>query len=82
MWESQVKTGLDQTQVFLIESHLDTIDGLTQKLDEIDLEIKQRTSGRKDDLKIAMSVPGLGFTAATTILAEIGNLNSAKWGNI
>ena len=68
-----IKTGLYQTQVFLIESHLDTIDGLTQKLDEIDLEIKQRTSGRKDDLKIAMSVPGIGFTAATTILAEIGN---------
>lgn len=68
-----IKTGIDQTQVFLIESHLDTIDGLTQKLDKIDLEIKQRISGRKDDLKIAMSVPGIGFTAATTILAEIGN---------
>jgi len=25
-------------------------------------------------LKIAMSVPGIGFTAATTILAEIGNV--------
>jgi transposase len=71
--QAAIKTGLDQTQVFLIESHLDTIDGLTRKLDEIDLEIKQRTSGRKDDLKIAMSVPGIGFTAATTILAEIGN---------
>jgi transposase len=71
--QAAIKTGLDQTQVFLIESHLDTIDGLTQKLDEIDLEIKRRTSGRKDDLKIAMSVPGIGFTAATTILAEIGN---------
>ena len=68
-----IKTGLDQIQVFLIQSHLDTIDCLTQKLDEIDLEIKQRISGRKEDLKIAMSVPGIGFTAATTILAEIGN---------
>lgn len=68
-----VKTGLDQIQVFLIQSHLDTIDCLTQKLDDIDLEIKQRISGRKDDLQIAMSVPGIGFTAATTILAEIGN---------
>jgi len=68
-----IRTGLDQTQIFLIKSNLDTIDCLTQKLDEIDLEIKQRVSGRKDDLKIAMSVPGIGFTAATTILAEIGN---------
>jgi transposase len=68
-----IKTGLDQIQVFLIQSHLDSIDCLTQKLDEIDIEIKQRVSGRKEDLKIAMSVPGIGFTAATTILAEIGN---------
>lgn len=68
-----IKTGLDQIQVILIRSHLDTIDCLTKKLDEIDLEIKQRISGRKNDLQIAMSVPGIGFTAATTILAEIGN---------
>lgn len=68
-----IKTGLDQIQVFLIQSHLDTIDCLTQKLDDVDLEIKQRISGRKNDLQIAMSVPGIGFTAATTILAEIGN---------
>jgi len=68
-----IKTGLDQIQVFLIQSHLDTIDYLTQKLDDVDLEIKQRISGRKNDLQIAMSVPGIGFTAATTILAEIGN---------
>jgi transposase len=68
-----IKTGLDQIQVILIRSHLDTIDCITKKLDEIDLEIKQRISGRKNDLQIAMSVPGIGFTAATTILAEIGN---------
>ena len=68
-----IKTGLDQIQVFLIHSHLDSIDYLTQKLDEIDLEIKQRISRKKEDLNIAMSVPGIGFTAATTILAEIGN---------
>jgi len=54
-----IKLGLDQIQVFLIQSHLDTIDCLTQKLDEIDLEIKQRISGRKNDLQIAMSVPGI-----------------------
>jgi len=70
---SAIKIGLDQIQVFLIQSHLDTIDCLTKKLDEMDLEIKQRISGRKDDLKIVMSVPGIGFIAATTILAEIGN---------
>ena len=52
---------------------LDTIDCLTQKLDEIDLEIKQRISRKKEDLRIAMPIPGIGFVAATTILTEIGN---------
>jgi transposase len=32
-------------------------------------------AGRKDDLEIAMSMPGIGFTAASTILAEVGNYN-------
>jgi transposase len=68
-----IRTGLDGTQIFLIQSHLNTIDGLTKKLDEIDSEIKHRISGRKDDLQIAMSIPGIGFKAATTILAEVGN---------
>ena len=68
-----IRTGLDGTQIFLIQSHLNTIDGLTKKLDEIDSEIKHRISGRKEDLQIAMSVPGIGFKAASTILAEIGN---------
>ena len=68
-----IRTGLDETQIFLIPSHLNTIDGLTKKLDEIDSEIKHRISRRKDDLQIAMSVPGIGFKAATTILAEVGN---------
>ena len=52
---------------------MNMIDGLTKKLDEIDSEIKHRISRRKDDLQIAMSVPGIGFKAATTILAEVGN---------
>jgi len=68
-----IRTGLDETQIFLIQSHLNTIDSLTKKLDEIDSEIKDKISGRKRDLQIAMSVPGIGFTAAATILAEIGN---------
>ena len=50
-----IRTGLDETQIFLIQSHLNTIDGLTKKLEEIDSEIKHRISGRKDDLQIAMS---------------------------
>jgi transposase len=66
---------LDGTQIFLIliQSHLNKIDGLIKKLDEIDYEIKHRISGRREDFQIAMSVPGIRFKAASTILAEIGN---------
>ena len=70
---SAIRTGFDETQIFLIQSHLNKIDGLIKKLDEIDYEIKHRISGRREDLQIAMSVPGIGFKAASTILAEIGN---------
>jgi transposase len=70
-----IKSGLDQLQVFLIGSHLDTIDNITQHIAEIDLKIEQSIVRRKDDLETAMSMPGIGFTAASTILAEIGNYN-------
>jgi transposase len=33
---------------------------------------------RNDDLKIAMSMPGIGFIAGSTILAEIGDIRDFK----
>ena len=59
-----IKTGLDQLQVFLIGSHLDAIDNITQHIAETDLKIKQSIARRKDDLEIAMSMPGIGFTSS------------------
>jgi transposase len=32
----------------------------------------------KEDLKIAMSIPGVGFTSASTLLAEIGDIADFK----
>jgi transposase len=38
-------------------------------------EIKNRIASRRVDLKIAMSIPGIGFISASTILAEVGDFN-------
>ena len=45
---------------------------------EIEKEIVSRIRHRRSDLKIIMSVPGIGFIAAVTILAEIGNFMDFK----
>jgi transposase len=57
----------------LIESSLDLIAKIREKIDEIRNEIEARIKFRQDDLEIAMSVPGIDFLSASTILAEIGD---------
>jgi transposase len=43
------------------------------KIDGIDTDLKSKFITRLKDLKISMSIPGIEFTSAATILAEIGN---------
>jgi transposase len=64
---------LSQVQTFLIGSMLDAIDSITSKIEDIESQISARISEREEDLKIAMSIPGMGFISASTILAEIGD---------
>jgi hypothetical protein len=52
---------------------LEQIESIRRIIDELDVEIKNRIASRREDLKIAMSIPGIGFTSAVTILAEIGD---------
>ncbi|VVB64966.1 Transposase IS116/IS110/IS902 family protein [uncultured archaeon] len=47
--------------------------GVQDKINAIDMDLKRKMSTKQNDLKIAMSIPGIEFTSATTILAEIGN---------
>jgi transposase len=67
-----IKSQLEISQIFLIRQPLLLIDQIQKILDEIDDEIRNRISRRKGDLAILMSIPGMGFISATTILAEIG----------
>jgi transposase len=71
--KESVENNLDPSQNFLIENSLDLLGSVQDKIDRIDADLKRKMSTRQSDLKIAMSIPGIEFTSAATILAEIGN---------
>jgi transposase len=68
-----IQANLSTMQIFLIQSHLNTIDAITKQIAEIDSKISYLISSRNEDMKIALSIPGMGFVSASTILAEIGD---------
>ena len=68
-----IQSNLSPSQIFLIQSHLNIIDTLTKQIAEIDAKISNLISLRKEDLRIALSMPGMGIISASTILAEIGD---------
>jgi len=69
-----IQSNLSPLQVFLIQSHLDTIDVVTKQIAEIDSKISDQLFTRNNDMRIALSMPGMGFVSASTILAEIGDI--------
>jgi transposase len=71
--KESIENNLDSSQIFLIESSLDLMGHVQDKIDRIDMDLKSKIITRLNDLKIAMSIPGIEFTSAATILAEIGN---------
>ena len=68
-----IRNGLDPVQVFLIKTNLDAIDYLSEKIKLIDAEISIKVKSFEEDLRIILTVPGIGLTSAATILAEIGD---------
>ena len=73
-----IKGSLDFTQILLIRGSLEQMEAIQKRINEIRKEIKSRIAYRKEDLKIAMSIPGVGFTSASTLLAEIGDITDFK----
>ena len=71
--KESIENNLDSSQIFLIESSLDLMGSIQDNINRIDADLRKRTSSRLNDLKIAMSIPGIEFTSAVTILAEIGD---------
>lgn len=71
--KAAIENNLDPSQIFLIESSLQLMNAVQSKIAELDLDIHNKINPRLNDLKIAMSIPGIEFISATTILAEIGD---------
>jgi transposase len=71
--KESIRGSLDVTQILLIRGSLEQIESIQKRISELDNEIKIRIACRKEDLDIAMSIPGIGFTSAAIILAEIGD---------
>ena len=76
--KESIRGSLDVTHIILIRGGLEQIESIQKRIDELDKEIKARIASRKEDLRIAMSIPGIGFTAAAIILSEIGDFKDFK----
>lgn len=68
-----IKNNIDPVQVFLIKQNLDVIDEIDAKIRILDAEISMKVKPFEEDLKIVLSVPGMGLISAATILAEMGD---------
>jgi len=64
---------LDDTHIVLLRGSLEMIADIRKRIEELESEIKKRIATRANDMRIARSMPGIGFISAVTILAEIGN---------
>jgi transposase len=76
-----IQANLSPSQIFLLRSHLNTIDAVTKQITEIDAKISDQISMRNEDMRIALSMPGMGFISASTILAEIGDFRDFSSAN-
>ncbi len=75
-----VKNSIDPAKILLIRNCLELMEEIEKKIKKLDIEIKSRIVRVKEDVEIAMSIPGIAFISASAILAEIGNYRDFKNG--
>jgi len=68
-----VKGTLGAAQTFVIKECLEVIKTIDEGVENITAEIRSRMKAKEEDLNIAMSIPGIGFIAGSTVIAEIGD---------
>jgi transposase len=73
--KESLKGKLSQNDIFVIKECLDSIRFLDGKIKEFDSKINQNLKGMQKEIEILMSIPGVGFTTASAIAAEIGNID-------
>lgn len=69
-----VTNSLDPARILLIRTYLELIEKIESQIEILNKEIMNRMQKLKEELEIAMSMTGMGFTSASTILSEIGNI--------
>jgi len=72
--EEAIKGNLSESDVFLLEYCVKMVEILGSEIAEIENKIEERIKGMEKELKIVMSVVGVGKTAAQEILAEVGDI--------
>ncbi len=72
-----VRGELSQIDIWLIRECLETIDFLKRKINFLDSMINQHVEKeqKQNQMQILMTIPGISFTSASAILAEIGDIN-------
>ena len=68
-----IRNGIDPVQVFLIKANLEVIDDISKKIKILEAEIAMKVKPFEEDLEIALSLPGVGFISAATLIAEMGD---------
>ena len=76
-----IKNSLDPAQILVIRINLELMEEFQIKIKTLDTEIMSRIERMREDVEIAMSIPGIAFTSASSILAEIGNYRDFANGN-
>ena len=76
-----IKNSLDPAQILFVRNCLELMEEIQKKIKNLDTEIMSRIERLKDDIEIAMSIPGIAFTSASSILAEIGNYRDFENGS-
>ncbi len=73
--KESLKGELSQNDIFTIKECLDSIKFLDEEIKRFDSKINQNLKGMQKEMEILMSIPGIGFTTAAAIAAEIGNID-------
>ncbi|MDP2845180.1 MAG: IS110 family transposase [Candidatus Methanoperedens sp.] len=75
-----IKNGLDPARILMIRTYLELIKTIESKIETLNTEILNQMRRLKEDLEITLSISGMGFKSASTILAEIGNYKDFETG--
>ncbi|MDO9034951.1 MAG: IS110 family transposase [Methanoregula sp.] len=86
---SAIPSDIPENNLLVLESALTMIDNINEQIKQVEERIKFLVNQRRHELRILMSIPGVGFIGATTLLAEIGNVHDfsnsdklAKWAGL